>query len=116
MKTLLLDQTNWDLVIDASNNIAVADDPYSQAQDAASECKLFQGELYYDKTRGIPYWGQILGYAVPLNYMRSKYKAAALLVPDVTQSQAFIASIVNRKVSGQVLITNAAGQTAGVSF
>ncbi len=60
MNTLLLDQVTWDLAVDTSGNIAVAADPYSQAQDAASSIKTFAGEVYYDTTRGIPYFTQIL--------------------------------------------------------
>jgi hypothetical protein len=125
MKTLLLDQTNWDLVADASRNIAVASDPYSQAQDAASAIRLFSGELYYDTTQGVPYWdrppqtmnkGRILGFAPPVNYMRSKFITAAMTVPGVTLARCFIASIVSRLVKGQVQITNENGETSAVSF
>ena len=56
MKTLLLDQTTWDLTLDANNNIALAAEPYAFAQDAASAIRLFQGELWYDTTRGVPYF------------------------------------------------------------
>ena len=52
--TLLLTPQTWDLTVDASNNIAVAAEPYALAQDAASAIRLFQGEDYYDTTRGIP--------------------------------------------------------------
>ena len=41
MNTLLLDLTNWDLLVDASGNIAVASDPYSVAQDVASAVRVF---------------------------------------------------------------------------
>ena len=53
--TLLLDLTNWDLVLDVNGNIAIARPPYALAQDAASAVKTFQGECYYDTTLGIPY-------------------------------------------------------------
>ncbi len=49
--TLLLDQVTWDLAVDNVRHIAVASDPYSQAQDAASSIKTFAGEVYYDTTR-----------------------------------------------------------------
>ena len=83
MKTLLLDQTTWDLVVDASGDIAVASDPYSIAQDAASAIRTFQGECYYDTTLGVPYWSQILGRSPPLSLLKAKLVAAALTVPDV---------------------------------
>ena len=56
MSTLLLDRTYWDLCVDSSGNLAVASEPYSLAQDAASAIKLFQGEYIYDTTIGIPYF------------------------------------------------------------
>jgi hypothetical protein len=116
MQTLLLDVEGWDLTLDSARNIAIASDPYSQAQDAASEIKTFQGECYYDTTRGIPYWISILGKRPPLSLIRSHLVAAALTVPGVTAARVFISSFADRTVSGQVQITNAAGQAQGVSF
>lgn len=116
MKTLLLDTERWDLVADAGGNIAVASDPYSQAQDAASAIRLFEGELYYDTTKGVPYWSQILGLAPPISYMKAKFVAAAMTVPGVTAAKAFLAAITRRVVSGQVQITNKNGQTSAASF
>ncbi len=116
MKTLLLDRTAWDLVVDASGDIAVASDPYSKAQDAASAVRLFQGELYYDTTKGVPYFGQILGLAPPLNYMRQKFVDAAKTVPGVVAAAAFISSFVGRKVSGQVQVTDQSGLTLPANF
>lgn len=116
MKTLLLDRARWDLVADAAGNIAVASDPYSQAQDAASAIKLFDGELYYDTTKGVPYWSQILGLAPPFSYMKAKFVAAALTVPGVATAKAFLAAITLRVVSGQVQITNDKGQTSAARF
>lgn len=116
MRTLLLDRTTWDLVVDVTGNIAVASDPYSQAQDAASAIKLFEGELYYDTTKGLPYWSQILGHSPPVNYMKAKFIAAARAVPGVTAARCFLAAITLRTVTGQVQITNAAGETSAASF
>ena len=45
MKTLLLTTDAWDLTVDVSGNIAVADEPLALAQDAASAIRLFAGEL-----------------------------------------------------------------------
>lgn len=116
MRTLLLDRQKWDLVANAAGNIALAGDPYSQAQDAASAIKLFDGELYYDTTKGVPYWSQILGLAPPISYMKSKFVAAALTVPGVVTAKAILSAITLRVVSGQVQITNGKGQTSAASF
>lgn len=116
MKSLLLDPQSWDLMLDASNNIAVAADPYSQAQDAACAIKLFQGEYWYNTALGIPYFATTLGRTPPLQLLKAQNVNASLTVPGVTAANCFIQSIVGRQVSGQVQVTNVAGQTASLSF
>ena len=116
MRTLLLDSTNWDLVIDAGGNIAVADVPYAYAQDAASAIRLFLGECWYDTTKGISYWQDILGKAPPLNYMRQKFETAALTVPGILSAKCFFLQINNRVVTGQVQISDQEGKFSVVTF
>ena len=116
MQTFFLIPSTWDLAIDASGDIAVGSDPYSQAQDAASAIKLFEGELYYDTTKGVPYWSSILGQAPPISLMKSKWVAAALTVPGTVSAVCYISSFVNREITGQVQINNVAGQTSAASF
>ena len=116
MKTLLLDTQAWDFVIDATNNIAVATNPYALAQDAASAIRLFQGELYYNTTLGVPYFNEILGEVPPLSYMKQKFTDAALTVPEVTAARCFISSFTNREINGQVQITDTLNQTALAAF
>ncbi len=113
--SLLLDSLTWDLVVDSSGDIAVAGPPYSQAQDAASAIRLFLGELYYDTTQGVPY-ANILAQPPNLPLLKSYMVGAAMTVPGVVKAVCFISSIVNRNVSGQVTITNSAGQTATAGF
>ena len=116
MKTLLLDRTTWDLALDAHRNIAVASEPYALAQDAASECRLFAGEAYYDTARGIPYWAQVLGKRPPLAIVRSYLESAALRVPGVVKAKAFFTAFNGRKLSGQVQTTDANGSTLFSAF
>lgn len=104
--TLLLDRTTWDLTLDASGNIAVATDPYSLAQDAASAIKTFAGEVYWDTTLGLPWLTSILGKNPSLSQLRSYFVAAAMTVPDVASAKCFIRSISGRRVSGQIQVTS----------
>lgn len=97
-------------------NIAVASDPYSQAQDAASAIKLFQSEDYYDITRGIPYFEQILGHWPTIRILKSHFINAALTVPFVVAADCFIESVIDRRPKGQVQITNKSGVIATVGF
>lgn len=116
MNTLLLDTLSWDLVADNSANIAVASDPYSQAQDAASAIKLFAGELYYDVSQGIPYFEEILGKSPPISLMKAYFNEQALTVPGVVVAQSYITFWRGRLVRGQVQIKNDAGDVSAAGF
>lgn len=113
MRTLLLGQNTWDLTLDASANIAVAEEPYAFAQDAASACRTFLGEVWHDSSLGIPYLQQILGKRPSAQFVRAQLEAATLTVPDTTSAAAFLTSFVNRKLSTQVQFT-AAGATGTI--
>lgn len=116
MNTLLLDVTQWDLVVDISGNIAAASNPYSQAQDSASQIKTFQGEVYYNTQLGLPYFTRILGHSPPLALLKQYFVNAALLVPGIVSAVCYVTSFVNRTFSGQIQITNDAGNTSASSF
>lgn len=114
--TLLLDQTAWDLVLDANGNIALAGAPYSIAQDVASATRTFLGECWYDTTQGIPYWQEILGDLPPLQYIAEQLQDAALTVPDVAAAQAVFTSFQGRSLAGQIQIIDTDGVANNVAF
>lgn len=115
MNTLLLDRSKWDLILDAQNNIAVCSNPYSIAQDAASAIRLFKDECWYDTTRGVPHFQEILGHQPSLSVLKSALQTAALTVPDTKTAVVFISSVADREVQGQVQITSTSGATTVVS-
>lgn len=107
--TLLLDTLAWDLVQDALGNIAVAKEPYSLAQDAASAIRTFLGEVFFDVTVGVDY-SRIFGVPPPpLALIKQLLVQAALTVPDVTSAQVFISAFApsTRLLTGQVQVTSA---------
>lgn len=114
--TILLDTVVWDLVLDINGNIALASDPYSQAQDAGSAIRLFEGELWYDTTQGVPYWQSIIGTLPPPELVKAVLVNAALTVPGVKVAQVFLSAYNNRQLSGQVQISDSAGNLAAVGF
>lgn len=124
MKTLLLSppadprtgSSGWDLLVDGANNIAVASEPYSQAQDAASNIGTYEGEVYYNTALGLPYFSSILGQVPPISLIKANMVAAALLVPGVVSAQCFITSFVNRRLRGQVQIKNDQGVQSAAGF
>jgi hypothetical protein len=116
MKSLLLDRSQWDLVLDASNNIAVCAQPYAISQDVANACRLFIGELWLDTTQGISYFKKILGHRPPMSYLRAKLEEAALTVPGVVKARAVITKFDQRTVTGQIQFIDANGVSRNVSF
>lgn len=123
MNTLLLttipssaSPSAWDLTKDASGNIAMATGGYAMAQDAASACRLFAGELWYDTIKGVPYWTEVLGLAVGLNVLKALLIMAALTVPGVLRARVFILSYKNRKIGGQVQVTDQTGFVFAAGF
>lgn len=115
MDTLLLDQEQWDCVVDANGNWAVATDPYAIAQDAASAIRTFKGEIYYDTTLGIPYFAQVLGKRPPAGLLKTQFVNAALTVPETQSAICYLSLGANRELLGQVQITLASGAIVGVN-
>jgi hypothetical protein len=114
--TLYLDNTTWDLSLDGNGNIALATAPYALCQDAAAECRTFSGEVWFDTTRGIPYPTQILGKSTPIEYTKAQLVAAAKFVPGVVSAKAYLTSSSNRKLGGQIQITDSSGTVTAASF
>jgi hypothetical protein len=117
-KTLLLDQDAWDLVLDSAGNIALAAPPYALAQDVGSAVKLFIGELWYDTSKGIPYFEKILGKTPPSSLIVELIRKAALTVPGVVSAQCVISAYNRdgRTVSGQIQFTDESGVITNVNF
>ena len=105
--TTLALNSNWDLYADASCNIATLSGGAQLAQDAASACRCFLGELYFDTSQGVPYWQQFLGTGTmpPQALIIAKLQAAAMTVPGAQSATVAITSIVGRTVRGTVSVT-----------
>lgn len=105
MDTLLLDSVTWDLVTDASGNIAVAHNPYAIAQDVASEVRVFLGEMWYDVNRGVPYFQSILGKLPSPAFMKAKFVEAGMATPEVASITCYLSGITeDRQLTGQLQI------------
>lgn len=116
MKTLLLDQTTWDLVLDVNGNIAAATEPYQLAQDAASAIRVFSGEGWYNTAIGVPYFESFLGKAPNLSLVKQKFIGQALTVPGVVSAKVFITSVAERRVTGQIQVTDAEGNVTAAAI
>ena len=88
--------------MNANGDIALASEPYSLEQDVASECRTYEGECYYDTTRGVPYPEAILGRPIPLQLLKEALAAAAKRVPGVDDVTVYLKDIAPRSIGGQV--------------
>lgn len=104
MATLYLDPDSWDLVQDASHNIAIAVAPYERAQSVANACRLWRGEAPYNTNRGIPYETEILGKQPPQRVLAGWYETEAVTVPGVASASAVL-QYADRALSGQIQCT-----------
>lgn len=116
MKTLLLDLDQWDLLLNAGGDLAIATAPYQVAQDVASAVRTFLGEAWYDTGLGVPYFQTILGKTPPLTLFQELIVAAAETVPDVVSAECTITAFADRRVTGQVTFTTNNGQTGTVAL
>lgn len=116
MKTLMLDRTAWDLVLDANGNIACGTEPYAIAQDVASAVKTFIGECWYNKKLGVPYFQQILGHWPPIPLVKSLLVQQALTVPGVVEAKCIFVTFSDRTLSGQIQVTDTAGVISNADF
>lgn len=114
--TLLLDRSAWDLVIDSAGNIAMGRPPYALAQDVASAVRLFLGELWYDTTKGIPYFEDVLGKLPPPSLIIGYIERAAMTVPGVVRARCIIETFENRTVTGQIQFIDETGAANNVHF
>jgi len=114
--SILLALNSWDATVDTKADIALASEPYSTAQDVATACRTFQGELWYDTTAGVPYFQLILGKLPPLQLVKSILVKTAKSVLGVLTANVFFTSFNKRTLSGQIQITNNDGTTATVAF
>lgn len=115
MDTLLLDVSRWDLVLDAAGNIARASRPYAVAQDVASAIRLFLAELWYDTSKGVPYFQEVLGRTPALTEFQALMVDAALTVPGVVNVRCILSGFEGRTVTGQVVFTDDSGETQTVT-
>lgn len=114
--SLLLDRTTWDLVLDASGNIAVCTESYSIAQNVATAVRTWFGEAWYDTSLGVPYDDGIFNGSTPLSIMKAKSEAVAETVEGVASATcALLIQSTTRTLSGVIALTLTTGETINVN-
>jgi hypothetical protein len=104
-----------------NQDIALNTQGLAVAQDVASAIKLFQGELYYDTTLGVPYFGQVFSQQYNAAIINSLMQQAALTVPNVVEAVASVSNLdangkPSRDIAGTVEILDVNGEASGVTL
>lgn len=126
MDTIALDPALWDFTVDLNGNLATFGDSTAaseatgpamrMAQDAATQCLAFRGEVYYDATQGVRY-DQILGRSPNMVFITSEFQAQALLAEGVAQAVPSLTySSGTRGITGAVYVTDASGVSGMVNL
>lgn len=105
MKTLALKNENWDFFVDSLGNWATKESNDQIAQDVASSCRVFKGEMEFDVGRGVE-------YREPDKIRKTindDIRRQALLIEGVKEAVVSIESIDNRRASVIIYVTNENG-------
>lgn len=108
--TLYLQPDSWDITLDSSGRIARSTQAYAIAQNVANAVRLFTGEAFFAMDEGIPHFDIELGKTRPaLSVLRARMREAALNVEGVLDAQITLDDVQDRKLTGEILLTVAAG-------
>ena len=124
MDTFALDYALWDLQTDAYGNWATVGDAtpgdatgpgLRLAQDVATRCLSWRGEVYYDAAQGIAY-PQILGQAPNMALLQSAFTTEALNVSGCVQAlpNFTFTGGATRVVTGTLTVTDINGAGAQI--
>ena len=106
----------WDLVLTPAGDIATLTEPARQAQDVATRCRTFRRECVYAQSQGIPYFADVLGRTPPDAVVRDYLHGEAMQVAGVAAASVEFSGLENRKLIGDIRITDSEGNTQYVAI
>ena len=112
MNNLAIDQTTKDL-LEIGGQIQETDGATAIGQVVSTDLKTFLGELWLDKSFGIPYYELVFKKGVDLSAIKSMYVTKILAREDVLSINKFELNIDNANRTLRILfdITVTGGQT-----
>lgn len=112
MKTAELSD-DWDIMLDASGDIALIEGKAQIAQDVASCVRVFRGEDIWDMRRGIPYKDDILGRP-PVQPVMAAYMEEEAARVNGVEGAVLLMNTENRLTSISLIVTTEAGEAINV--
>lgn len=105
---------DWDLQLDDMGNIALVDGGLQKAQDVATSCRVWKGEVLYDVERGVPYKEDIMGQRPNLSLLQADFETEAKRIEGVTAVEVVAESFNNRHLVPDIRITLETGEEYNV--
>lgn len=97
--------SDWDLQLDDMGNIALVDGGLQKAQDVATSCRVWKGEVLYDVERGVPYKEDIMGQKPNLSLLQADFETEAKRIEGIASVEVEIESFNNRRLVPDIRIT-----------
>ncbi|ULH09879.1 hypothetical protein MF265_18255 [Serratia marcescens] len=114
-KTFYLNPDLWDLQLDGNGDLRIASGPLAIAQDVASACLTFRGEVWFDNTLGVPWKEDVLGELPPPGLIQRRMETEALRIAGVVDARAMlITDRQTRQTRGLITTTDSSGQTTEI--
>lgn len=89
MNSYALDETGWDLHLDADNHIARTYGTDRVAQNLKERLHFFQDDWFLNRNVGLPYFQEILTRPANIPLVEAEYKTEILNTPGVDALAAF---------------------------
>lgn len=102
-----------------TGHIVVAEGAYATAQNVANECRVFEGDLAFERERGLPYYLITLGKKPSPSVLKARLRDAALLVEDVKEVKSVDIDSLDtetRTLSGEITVTSVEGENAKIGI
>jgi len=102
-----------------SARIVVAEGAYATAQNVANECRVFEGDLAFERERGLPYYLITLGRKPSPSVLKARLRDAAMLVEDVKEVTSIEIDTLDtetRLLTGEISVTSVEGENAKIGI
>lgn len=114
--TMFLDNS-WDITLNGDGKIKMAKGAYAIAQNGSNAIRLFKGDAYFNKSKGIPHFDIELGHglaAIPI--LEGRIRQALLEVDGISDALAVLEVDKTRVLGGNAYVTLEDGENAKISF
>ena len=113
-RTLELGYPDWDLHVNDGGMLPILEGSEALTQNVSNKCRAFTEDMYLSYDEGMPHFDIELGNTPPEALVKSRYRRQAMSVEGVTDAELETYAIVDRTLTGTIIITDENGNTSNV--